>query len=65
MARTSRAGSKLFHDIGLEDDLPKAHLLRAIDHHLNRGEPRRHLAPSWTPVPARRAHGRRRADGYR
>ncbi len=41
MGRTSSTQSKLFYDICLEDYVPKGHLLRDIDCHLDLGNPRR------------------------
>ena len=48
MGRASGEQNELFYDIRLEDYVPRGHLLRAIDRHLDLSELRHHLAPFYS-----------------
>ena len=44
MGRQSGGQEKLFYSFSLEDHVPKDHLLRGIDQHLDLSDLRRHLS---------------------
>ena len=48
MGRTSSDQSKLYYDICLEDYVPKKHLLRDIDRHLDLSGLRQYLTPFYS-----------------
>ena len=50
MGQLGGGQDKLFYSFNLDNHVPRQHLLRGIDHFLDLGDLRRHLAPFYSPM---------------
>src|SRR6201993_2424767 len=50
MGQLGGGQDKLFYSFNLDNHVPREHLLRRIDHFLDLGDLRRHLAPFYSPM---------------